>query len=112
MAGLLRGLGQEAVSAREAGLQIASGSAILEAALAEARIIATLDSDFHTMLATQGLSAPSTILIRLHAPTAQEACAIIHSICGRFEQELLAGCMVTVDADSVRVRQLPIQLSR
>ena len=111
-AGLLRELGHEAVNARELGLQTASDSSILDAALAEGRIIVTLDSDFHTMLAIRGLTAPSTILIRLHAPPAIQACTIIHSICERFEHEIVAGSMVTVDSDSVRVRRLPIQFSR
>jgi predicted nuclease of predicted toxin-antitoxin system len=97
------------VNARELGLQTASDSSILDAALAEGRIIVTLESDFHTMLAIRGLAAPSTILIRLHAPTAPQACTIIHSLCERFEHEIVAGSMVTVDSDSVRVRRLPVQ---
>jgi predicted nuclease of predicted toxin-antitoxin system len=109
---LLRELGHEALDTRELGLPTASDSKILDVALADSRIIVTLDSDFHAMLATQGLPGPSTILLRLHVPTAREASTLIHSVCERFEQELLNGCMVTADADSVRLRRLPITFSR
>ncbi len=105
---LLRERGYDARNARDLGLSVASDVTILDTAVRDQRIIATLDSDFGTLIALRRLAAPSIIFVRIADPKAEEACELIDSICRRFREQLLAGCIVTVESDSIRVRKLPI----
>jgi predicted nuclease of predicted toxin-antitoxin system len=109
---LLRALGHDAQNAGELGLSTAPDQVILDLAVGQGRVIATMDSDFHVMIATRRLALPSTILIRVHSPKATLACELIHSVCNRFSEQLFRGCLVTVDGESARVRDLPITFSR
>lgn len=109
---LLRERGHDALNARELGLRAAEDPEILGFAAKDQRVIATLDSDFHKLLATQELSGPSTILIRIHNPTAAQISKVVHSVCLRYESQLLSGCMITVDGDSERFQKLPVKKYR
>jgi predicted nuclease of predicted toxin-antitoxin system len=109
---LLRDIGHDALNTREVGLRIAEDNEILEYAAKNSRVIATLDSVFHALLVTRGLSGPSTILIRVQSPTAAKVCELVHSVCLRYETQLLSGCMFTVDGESARVQKLPLRSSR
>ena len=53
---LLRTLGHDCVHTRELGLQRAIDEDLLELAAVENRVIATLDIDFHTLIATANRS--------------------------------------------------------
>ena len=107
-ASLLRTLGHDAVNARDLSMNRDEDEELLAVAISDKRVIATLDSDFHALIVTQGLSEPSTIFIRVHAPPGNVACEMIHNICNRFEQRLLAGCLITVTEEAVRIRSLPL----
>ncbi len=67
-AAVLRDLGLDAVHAGESALSTASDQAILEAARLEDRVVVTLDSDFHTILALEGSAGPSVIRLRREGP--------------------------------------------
>ena len=71
-AGLLRDAGVDAVHTRETGLQLAPDEVILQAALDAGRFVATLDSDFHEILALTRASAPSVYRIRAEHLSAQQ----------------------------------------
>jgi len=60
-AGLLRQEGLDAVHTGECDLSAASDGEILAVARAQGRVVITLDSDFHTILALEGASGPSVI---------------------------------------------------
>ena len=107
-ASLLRALGHDAVSARDLSMSRDEDEELIAVALRDKRVIATLDGDFHALIVTQGLSEPSTIFIRVHAPPANVAREMIHNICTLFEERLLAGCLITVTEEAVRIRSLPL----
>ncbi len=71
-------------------------------------IVVTRDLDFHALIAERSLSGPSTILIRLSQFDQRTLCDLVHSICSRFEVELLAGSLITANGRTIRVRSLPI----
>ena len=107
-AALLRNLGHDAVSAFEVGLNRSPDSMLIEFALQESRVIATLDSDHHQIIAIGSLSRPSVILLRERSPTARTACDLIHQVCSLYEEQLLAGCLLTCTTKSVRLRKIPL----
>ena len=65
VAGLLRAVQYECVHVGEIGMQNATDDEILAFAAEHKAIVATLDADFHTMLAVSGSSGPSVIRIRI-----------------------------------------------
>ncbi len=64
-AALLREAGIDTVHTGEIGFATAEDSVILERARLEGRIVVTLDSDFHMLLAWSSDSTPSVIRIAL-----------------------------------------------
>lgn len=107
-AALLRALGHEAVSAFEIGMGRSPDSMLIEFASKDNRVIATLDSDHHRIIAVGSLSQPSVILLREKSPTAQTASDLIHRVCSLYEEQLLSGCLLTCTVKSVRLRKIPL----
>lgn len=107
-AALLRRSGWDAIHVSEIGMSRAGDMDILRRAHAEARICATLDADFHALLATSGKPGPSVIRIRKEGLDAPALAALLQGIWPGVEAALNAGAMVTVTDRSVRVRRLPI----
>lgn len=105
---MLRELGYDAVSAREVGLNRAPDQHLIEFALKEDRVLATLDSDHHQIIATSNLAGPSVILIRVQGPSAEHASTLIHAVCQRYDRQLAQGCLVSCDNEGMRIRLLPI----
>ena len=105
---LLRDLGHDSVHTRELGLQRATDQELLSLALEEDRIIVTLDIDFHTLLATSNGSRPSVILLRERGLLPVEVSERVQRVFSQFEERLQAGCLVTIGATSIRVRDLPL----
>ena len=64
-ASLLRGEGWDVLHTGDIGLSGSTDAEILEYARREERVIITLDSDFHAILAVSNASTPSVIRIRL-----------------------------------------------
>jgi predicted nuclease of predicted toxin-antitoxin system len=108
-ASLLRERGHDAVNAREVEMSRAPDPLLIAFAIEHGRIIATLDSDYHRIIATEGLQQPSVILIREPSPTAKIASDLIHHVCQLFEHELQIGCLLTCTRKSVRLRHLPVR---
>jgi predicted nuclease of predicted toxin-antitoxin system len=68
-------------------------------------VIVTRDPDFHVLIARGSLTGPSTILIRLPEFDPGTLSGLVHSICNRFEAQLLAGCLIPrTERPSERVR--------
>ena len=105
---LLREIGHDAVHASEIGMQLAPDIDYLIRAAADGSVIATLDADFHGLLATREMDSPSTIHLRLHNPDEQLAATVIDELCARYETELLEGYVITFKRNSTRLRSLPI----
>lgn len=92
------------------GMAQATDAAILAYAVQHDHVVATLDADFHTLLALSGASRPSTIRIRIEGLDGQQLAAILADVLHVAGPDLIAGAMVTVTPpNTVRIRSLPVQ---
>ena len=105
-AALLRDQGIDTLHVGEVGLSEAEDSDIIQRARAEARIVATLDADFHTLLALDAAIAPSVIRIRIERLRAQALTDLLLVIMAECEEELAQGSAVTVEPSRIRIRRL------
>jgi predicted nuclease of predicted toxin-antitoxin system len=87
----------------------ASDEDIMAFALEQIACIISADSDFSTMLALSGADAPSLILFRSadHLVVAEQ-CALLLANLPTLEADLLAGAVVSISTEHLRVRLLPI----
>jgi predicted nuclease of predicted toxin-antitoxin system len=105
---ILRNGGWDVVHTGEIGLSRAMDAYILEYATNENRIIVTLDADFHSILAVEGLDKPSVIRIRLEGLKSREMATLLQKIWPKIQPEVDAGAMVAVTEKSIRIKSLPI----
>jgi predicted nuclease of predicted toxin-antitoxin system len=107
-AAILREQGVNAIHTSERGLSTATDGEILAAARADAAIIVTLDSDFHTLLAIAGSDDPSVVRIRVEGLRASHMAALILDVITVCAEDLARGAAVSVREDRVRIHDLPI----
>jgi predicted nuclease of predicted toxin-antitoxin system len=107
-AALLRGLGHECIHLGEIGMSKSSDEDILAWSLERDTIVATLDADFHTILAVSGASGPSVIRLRLQGLGASEVAALVQQVLAGFEADLKSGSLVTVKARKTTCHRLPV----
>lgn len=105
---VLASLGHDAAHVGDVNMSEATDEAILDHAMEMARVVVTLDSDFHAIIAVAGRSAPSAIRVRIEGLTARPFAILIDRIAKEFQASLEAGCVLTVDETGARVRSLPI----
>jgi predicted nuclease of predicted toxin-antitoxin system len=101
-------LGWDVVHAGDIGMSAAADQEILRRALAEQRVVVTLDADFHTILALENASSPSVIRVRIEGLRGADFAALIQRVVRVCEADLVAGALVTVNESGVRVRALPV----
>ncbi len=106
--GWLRDHGYDALHVRDVGMQRADDEVILAKARDEQRVLLTLDLDFGYLMAVSGAALPSVIIFRLGNETAEVVTQRLEVALECCEEDLLSGAIVTVDDDTIRVRQLPI----
>jgi predicted nuclease of predicted toxin-antitoxin system len=104
----LRRAGIDAVHVLELGLRGAPDHVLMARAVEEGAAIATLDSDFHQILARTGAQTPSVIRIRIEGLNGAQLAVLLQSVLERTEQDLLAGSAVSVSATTLRLRRLPL----
>jgi len=92
----------------EIGMSRATDRQILEYARDEQRIVITLDSDFHAILAVENLSSPSVVRIRQEGLRGPELTELIEKICSRIGQQLENGAMATITEKAMRIRKIPL----
>lgn len=86
----------------------AKDSEILSYAQSEQRIVVTLDSDFHTLLAKDNAASPSVIRIRIEGLKAAAFSELMQTVLSQCEEPLSEGhCAITVQDQKIRVRRLP-----
>lgn len=107
-AALLRGAGIDAIHVGEIAFSAAEDAEIIHRAKEEARIVVTLDADFHTLLALNEAIAPSVIRIRIERLRAQALTELLLSVINKCEEDLQQGAAVTVEPSRIRVRRLPL----
>jgi len=108
-ASLLRDTKIDTVHVGELGMSVASDAEIIEFAKQEDRIIVTLDSDFHTLLALAGANTPSVIRVRIEGLKAPAYLSLLTTILAECKQDLdSGGCAITVSGRQIRVHHLPL----
>jgi predicted nuclease of predicted toxin-antitoxin system len=107
-ASLLRDEGWDVLHTGDIGLSRSTDRQILEFARNEQRVIITLDSDFHTILALTNASTPSVIRIRLEGLRGPDLALLIKRIWPRVEPQVKKGAMVTVTESGIRIRNIPL----
>lgn len=109
LAVLLRKSDHDVVHALDIGMGAASDDALLELAHREQRIVVTGDTDFGALLALKRQRSPSVILFRGRTtPRAVDQAQLILEHLDDLATDLLAGCVVVVTDDRIRVRRLPL----
>jgi predicted nuclease of predicted toxin-antitoxin system len=82
---------------------------IMEVAVGLDAVVLTADTDFGTLLARSGKSRPSVILVReLLGLSVHDQGRLIAANLGQLREALVAGAIVVLSADGIRVRPLPI----
>ena len=106
-AALLRQAGFDAVHTAEIGMAEATDEEILRRASLEDRVVATLDADFHALLALPQATKPSVVRIRIEGLRAEALCAVLQDVIRQCSPDLESGAMVSVQENRIRVRRLP-----
>ena len=105
---LLRDVGIDTIHVGEIGLSAAEDAEIIRRAAEEERIIVTLDADFHTLLAFDEATFPSVIRIRIERLRAQSLTELLLRVINECQEDLRQGAAVTVEANRIRIRRLPL----
>lgn len=82
---------------------------ILQCARNENRILITQDLDFSALLALAGENRPSVVTLRLSVSDPGTITRKLLDVLPGIEDELLAGCVVTIQDTIFRLRRLPVQ---
>ncbi len=81
---------------------------IFDYASGHGAVIATQDLDFTRILALRGTRLPSVIQLRVPCPTPEFAGPAMLQILQQHRQDLLAGCLISLDSNRHRIRLLPL----
>jgi predicted nuclease of predicted toxin-antitoxin system len=100
--------GHDVVHLRDRSLQDAADAVVLALAATESRVLISADTDFGTLLAMSGQTAPSVILLRSfsHEPAAQARLLLLNL--PALESHLATGCVAVLERTRIRIRKLPI----
>jgi len=108
LAAQLRQVGWDAVHVGEIRWSQAEDSQILERAEAEDRIVLTLDSDFHQLLALSGNSRPSVVRFRDERLTVDQYVGLLFQIESLIQPKDATGYVASVFQGRIRLRKLPL----
>lgn len=106
---LLCNAGIDAVHVGDIGHSRSEDTVILQMAADQQRIVATLDADFHTMLALSGAAGPSVIRVRIERLKADAMAKLLQTVLNQCPDDLAKGAAITVQENRIPVRLLPIQ---
>lgn len=102
-------LGIDAVHWSTVGAGNAPDTELLQYAAENDQIIVTHDLDFGTMLAVSGLAKPSVIQLRDDDVSPEHVSPRLVGALNTLATELQTGALVTLDAQKLRSRLLPIR---
>lgn len=103
---VLREAGIDAIHVSKIEMFEAEDAEILQRAKEEERVVATLDVDFHTLLALNEATSP--LVIRIGLKRAQAITDLLLMVIAECEDDLLQGVAVTVEPSCIRIRRLPL----
>lgn len=106
---ILRNKGWDILHTGEIGMSRATDRQILEYARDEHRIVITLDSDFHAILAVDNLDSPSVVRIRKEGLKGPELAEIVEIIGAKIGEQLENGAMATITESAIRIKKIPLQ---
>lgn len=101
-------LGIPAEHVGDLGMATAMDEQILKTARDLHLVIVTFDSDFHSLLASTQARTPSVIRVRMEGLKSEQLADILVVVLTAVGKELETGAVVSVTADRIRVRRLPI----
>jgi predicted nuclease of predicted toxin-antitoxin system len=107
-AALLSDAGIDTIHVGEIDMSEAEDSDIIQRARDEGRVVATLDADFHTLLALGIAITPSVIRIRIERLRAQALTDLLLKVIVECEEDLAQGAAITVEPSRIRIRRLPL----
>ncbi|MCA3004737.1 MAG: DUF5615 family PIN-like protein [bacterium] len=102
------GGGHDAIHVRECGMASAADDVIFAKAVAEDRVIITVDLDFARIAALSGRAGPGLVLFRAGNVSDQEMLNLLRRVLAELPIERLSRCVVVVDEYAIRVSALPI----
>jgi predicted nuclease of predicted toxin-antitoxin system len=105
---LLRDADIDTLHVSEVDMSAAEDLAILQFAIRDRRVVATLDADFHSLLAVGDYLWPSVIRVRIEGIKSQAMTKLLLIVIEQFSIELTEGSAVTVDENRVCIRRLPL----
>src|SRR5262245_38745013 len=91
------------------GHETADDWQILEPPAFSELVCVTLDHDFHAHLAVARSGRPSVVLLRVQGLDPSGQAALIRAVWQPCEEAIDAGCAVSADMNTVRVRRLPLR---
>ena len=100
--------GIPSVHAGDIGLCNASDASILERSRKEGWVVATLDADFHALLALSGATVPSVVRVRIEGLRAESIAKLLSRVLEVCAQDLNQGAVFSVTESGIRVRHLPL----
>ncbi len=104
----LKTMGYDIEHLRERGMQRARDTEILQMAIAEGRVILTMDLGFGTLLAHSGQVCPGLIIFRLHLTTPARVNAALASLLDTASEEDIVEHILVIEESRVRTHPLPI----
>ena len=105
--------GHDATHVRDHGLANAGDDVIFEFAERDRRVVVSADTDFGTILALREASMPSVILFRGATPRKAEGqTGLLLANLSEIAAVLERGAIVVIEPQRMRVRMLPISVSR
>lgn len=107
-AALLRDAGVDTIHVGEIGMSEAEDADIIQSARVEERVVATLDADFHALLALDEAISPSVIRVRIERLRAQALTDLLLMVIAECEEDLEQGSAITVEPSRIRIRRLPL----
>lgn len=103
----LRSSGHDTVRVNEIMPPASPDKEIVQAAINSNRVVLTQDLDFSEIIALSGKTAPSLISLRLSSSRIEYVNSVLDRILPIIENDLIAGAIVSVEDDRVRIRKLP-----
>ena len=105
---ILRDKGWDVLHTGDIGLGRATDREILDYARNESRVVITLDSDFHAILAVENAASPSVIRIRREGLRGPKLSELIMKTWHKIQNIIKEGAMVTITENAIRIRKIPL----
>ena len=97
-------MGHDAVAVVEIGLGGAGDEEVRAAAIAEERVLLTLDADFANVLRYPPAETPGVVRLRLHPATEEAIDEMLMSAVPRLAEVDVRGKLLVVDGRRIRIR--------